>query len=194
MSGRAFPVDCRFANFAAAAWTSSIIQRGISTKIKIGDDLEALMKQGRFITLGRSIVAYLIGMIAGAMMYMPALAAAARHPFSFLLEDRLVRFVEAEVGVALMGLMIFALPIFPFYAAGVLLAKHLGIRHWFYFVSLGVSLSLGLWAVFAFLPHHRIDLSFFQIGVVRGLVAPIGAAGGLACWLFLYLTCARKSI
>ena len=152
-----------------------------------------MTKHRQFITLSRSVIAYLIAMAAGAMTFVPALIAASPRPSTVLVKQGFVRFVEAELGVALLGLAIFALPVFPFYLAGMMIAKKVGTRHWFYFATMGVVLSLGLWAGIASLPHPGVN-QHFEFGVLSRLVVPVGVVSGLACWLFLYLTCARESL
>jgi hypothetical protein len=150
-------------------------------------------KHREFITLSRSVIAYLIAMAAGAMTFVPALIAASSRSSTVLVNQGFVRFVEAELSVALLGLAIFALPVFPFYLAGMMIAKKVGTKHWFYFATMGVVLSLGLWAGIASLPHLGIN-QHFQFGVLSRLVVPVGVVSGLACWLFLRLTCARDSL
>jgi hypothetical protein len=162
-------------------------------EIKIDDNGGTVTKHRQFITLGRSIIAYLIGLTAGAMTFFPTLIAGSPRPFSVPVEHGFLRFVGAEFGAALFGLAIFAVPISPFYLAGMIIAQRVGTRHWFYFTTMGIALSLGLWAALTFLWHHGVNLHS-QFDFVSRLVVPIGAISGLACWLFLYLTCARESI
>lgn len=154
------------------------------------------MEHRQFITLGRSIIAYPIAMAAGAMTFLPALLVGSLQlpgvvvKHGFLLS--IPRFVGAELGVALLGLAIFALPVFPFYMAGMIVAKKLGARHWFYFATMGVMLSLGLWAGLIF-SSPRIGNEHFAIGVLIRLVVPVGVVSGLACWFVLHLTWRRES-
>lgn len=155
-----------------------------------------MTKHGQFVTLGRSVIAYLIAMAAGAMTFVPvliagnrlALGAVAEHGFALSIP----RFVGAELGAALLGLVIFALPVFPFYIAGMIVAKKVGTRHWLYFSTMGVVLSIGLWACLSILPP-RTHTEYFAFSVLIRLVVPVGAVGGLACWLFLYLTWPRQT-
>jgi hypothetical protein len=125
-------------------------------------------------------------MAAGAMTFLPVLIAG-----SLQVSD-VPRFIGAELGVALLGLAIFALPVFPFYIAGMIVAKKLRTRHWLYFAAMGVMLSLGLSAGLNFLPPRAHDGHFAFSALIR-LVLPVGVVSGLACWLFLYLTCSRET-
>jgi hypothetical protein len=150
----------------------------------------------QFITLGRSVVAYPIAMAAGAITFLPALIAGSLQSPSVVAKHGFVlsisRFIAAELGVALLGLAIFALPVFPFYIAGMTVAKKIGTRHWLYFATTGVVRSLGIWAGTNFL-SPRVDNEHFAFWVLIRLVVPVGVASGLACWLFLYLTWRRES-
>ena len=156
-----------------------------------------MAKHGQFITLGRSVIAYPIAVAAGAMTFIPALivgstqlpGVVAKHGFVFSIPH----VVGAELGAALLGLAIFALPIFPFYVAGMIVANKVGTRHWLYFATMGVVLSLGLCACLSFLPP-RTHTEHFAFRVLIRLVVPVGAVGGLACWLFLYLTWPRQTV
>jgi hypothetical protein len=156
----------------------------------------AMAKHGQFITLGRSVIAYPIAVAAGAMTFIPALivgstqlpGVAAKHGFVFSIPH----FFGVELGAALLGLAIFALPIFPFYVAGMIVANKVGTRHWLYFATMGVVLSVGLWAGMIFL-SPRVDNEHFAFSVLIRLVAPVGVVSGLACWLFLYLTWLREA-
>ncbi|MGA9910970.1 hypothetical protein [Paraburkholderia sp.] len=156
----------------------------------------AMTKHRQFITLGRSVIAYPIAMAAGAMTFLPVLIAGSRQASGVVAKHGFVlsipRFVGAELGVALLGLAIFALPVFPFYIAGMTVAKKVGTRHWLYFATMGVVLSLGLWAGMIFL-SPRVYNEHFAFGVLIRLVVPVGVVSGLACWLFLYLTWPREA-
>jgi len=155
-----------------------------------------MTKHSQFITLGRSVIAYPIAMAAGAMTFLPVLIAGSRQASGVVAKHGFVlsipRFVGAELSVALLGLAIFALPVLPFYIAGMIVAKKVGTRHWLYFVTMGVVVSLGLWAGMTFLPP-RVDNEHFAFGVLMRLVIPVGVVSGLACWLFLYLTWPREA-
>ncbi|KPD19634.1 hypothetical protein [Paraburkholderia nemoris] len=156
----------------------------------------AMAKHGQFITLGRSVIAYPIAMAAGAMTFLPVLIAGNRLASGVVAEHgsvlSILRFVGAELGTALLGLVIFALPVFPFYIAGMIVAMKVGTRHWLYFATMGAALSIGLWACLSFLPP-RTHTEHFAFRVLIRLVVPVGAVGGLACWLFLYLTWPRET-
>jgi hypothetical protein len=155
-----------------------------------------MIERRRFITLGRSVLAYPIAMAAGAMTFLPAVIAETLHPPGVDAKHELVlsipRFVGAELGAALLSLAIFALPVFPFYAVGMILGKKVGTSHWLYFATMGIVLSMGLWAAMAFL-SRPIGHEYFEFRVLIRLVVPVGVASGLACWLFLYLTWPRES-
>ncbi|MGF6575076.1 hypothetical protein ABH945_007205 [Paraburkholderia sp. GAS333] len=129
-----------------------------------------MTQHSQFITLGRSVIAYPIALAAGAMTFLPVLIAGNRIASGVVAEHGFVlsipRFIVAELGAAVFGLAIFALPVFPFYIAGMIVAKKVGTRHWLYFGGMGM--------------------------VLIRLFVPVGAVGGLACWLFLYLTWPRE--
>jgi hypothetical protein len=136
-------------------------------------------------------------MTAGAMTYLPALIAGSPQLLRTVTTHGYIfgglRFVDAELGVALLGFLIFALPIFPFYVAGMSIARKIGTRHWLYFATMGVVLSLVLWAGMSFLSPRGTN-QHFGFGVVIRLVVPVGVVSGLACWFFLFLTCPRESL
>jgi hypothetical protein len=135
-------------------------------------------------------------MAAGSMTVLPALVAGSTQlpgvvaKRGFVLSIR--HFVGAELGAALLTLAIFALPIFPFYLAGMIVANKVGTRHWLYFATMGVVLSLGLWAGMTFLSPRVADEDF-TFGLLIRLVIPVGVVSGLACWLFLYITWPREA-
>ena len=155
-----------------------------------------MTQHSQFITLGRSVIAYPIALAAGAMTFLPILIAGNRITSGVVAEHGFVlsipRFIVAELGAAVFGHAIFALPVFPFYIAGMIVAKKVGTRHWLYFAGMGMVLSLGLWAGLGFLPP-RTGTEHFVFRVLIRLFVPVGAVGGLACWLFLYLTWPRET-
>jgi hypothetical protein len=136
-------------------------------------------------------------MAAGAMAFLPALIAGNRQAYDVVAKHGFVlgipRLAGAELSVALLGLAIFALPVLPFYIVGMIVAKKVRTRHWLYFATMGVVLSLGLRAGLVFLSPRAYGEHFAFGGLIR-LVVPVGGVSGLACWLFLYLTWRRETV
>jgi hypothetical protein len=159
----------------------------------------AMTKHGQFVTSGRAIIAYPIAMAIGAMTFFPLIIISLLTTgvtTKYGLVWTVPIFVRVELGVALAGVALYGPLVFPFYVAGMIVAETLGTRHWFYFATMGVILSIGLWAGGGFLGSRGGGNQISFGALIWGLIpfaAPIGVVSGLTCWLFLYLTFQRES-
>lgn len=152
-----------------------------------------MTKHKQFITVGRSTIAYLISMVAGAMALFPVvMAETAVSVSSHRIFDSIDEFMVLELGAVWLGLLILALPVLPLYIVGMIIAKKIGTAHWLYFTTMGIVLLLCVWASVTLLSSIPSERAAFTFNAFVQLVVPIGAVSGLACWLFLYFTWSRE--
>lgn len=147
-----------------------------------------------FVTVGRAIIAYMIGIATGAIAFIPwldVINTRGNEPpqLDHSVLQQLVYWSRVELGAVLIAFMVPAVLLVPFYAVAMVFARWRQISCWLYYVALGITLA----AVLCLLPSgiSRAPAPLHGEWLARlilVLAAPIGTLGGAACWLFLRLT------
>ncbi|CAH2904104.1 MAG: hypothetical protein PCALPYG88_7165 [uncultured Paraburkholderia sp.] len=147
-----------------------------------------------FVTTGRATLAYLVGITVGAAAFMPlleviaSLRGAAPVPVSARYDTPFF-WLRAELGAIIAAFIAPAAPLFPFFVAAMAFAKWRRIDHWFYYIAVGIFLTILL---SLFLLRTDGAATNFQSQLVARFIVemamPTGALFGYASWAFLRAT------
>lgn len=152
-----------------------------------------------FVTAGRAAVACLLAVSLSALVPMLriwlALPASRSNGYVWPADPLLATAgydTRGEASAVLVAFMFLALPMLPPYGLGMVVARRLRITHWTYFAGLGVAIAALLDGFVSWrgavlpAPPAQHGAMVWHMPLVPGL------AGGFVCWLFLWLTRARR--